>query len=104
MVQSLVALSTIKSEYMVVVEAAKEALWLTELVKEMGIQQSEVQLHYDNHSAIFLEKNKVYHARTKHIDVRFHKIKELVSSSELLLEKIHTSKNAANMLTKPVTT
>ena len=46
----------------------------------------------------------MYHARTKHIDVRFHKIRELVSSGELLLEKVHTSKNAADMLTKPVTT
>ena len=41
---------------------------------------------------------------TKHIDVRFHKIRELVSSGELLLEKIHTSKNASYMLTKLITT
>ena len=54
-------------------------------------------------SAIFYVKNQVFHARTKHIDVRFDKIKELVSSGELLLEKIHTSENAADMLTKPVT-
>ena len=46
----------------------------------------------------------MYHARIKHIDVTFHKIKELVSSGELLLEKIYTSKNAADMLTKPITT
>ena len=45
----------------------------------------------------------MYHARTKHIDVRFHRIRELVSSSELLLKKVHTSENAADMLTKPVT-
>jgi hypothetical protein len=42
--------------------------------------------------------------RTKHIDVRFHKIKELVATVELLLEKIHTSENAADMLKKPITT
>jgi hypothetical protein len=48
-------------------------------------------------------KNQVYHARTKHIDVRFHKIKELVSTGDVLLEKIHTYKNAADILTKPVT-
>ena len=41
--------------------------------------------------------------RTKHIDVRFHKIRELVATGELLLEKIHTSENAADMLTKPIT-
>ena len=46
----------------------------------------------------------MYHARTKQIDVRFHNIRELVSSGELLLEKIPTSKNGADMLTKPVTT
>ena len=46
----------------------------------------------------------MYHAKTKHIDVRFHKTMELVSFGELLLEKIHTFKNAANMLTKSFTT
>ena len=46
----------------------------------------------------------MYHARTKHIDVRFHKIRELVSSDELLLEKVHTSENETDMLTKPITT
>ena len=45
----------------------------------------------------------MYHGRTENIDVRFHKIRELASSNELLLERIRTSKNAADMLTKPVT-
>ena len=89
---------------MVAAEAAKEALWLTGLVKELRIQQGGVSLHCDSQSAIYLAKNQVYHVRTKHIDVRFHKIRELVGTSELLLKKIHTSENAANMLTKPVTT
>jgi hypothetical protein len=46
----------------------------------------------------------VHHARTKHIDVWFYKIKELVTTGERLLEKIHTFENAADMLMKPVTT
>ncbi|RVW46179.1 Retrovirus-related Pol polyprotein from transposon TNT 1-94 [Vitis vinifera] len=110
MIQSLVALSTTESEYMAMVEVAKESLWLTSLVKELGIQQGGVQLYCDSQSAIYLAKNQVYHARTKHIDMRFHKIRELVSSGKLLLEKVHTSENAAdtsenaeNMLTKLVT-
>jgi hypothetical protein len=45
----------------------------------------------------------VYHAKTKHIDVRFHKIGKLVATAELLLEKIHTFENAADILTKPIT-
>jgi hypothetical protein len=103
MIQSTVAMSTTEVEYMAAAEAAKEALWLTGLVKELGIQQGGVSLHCDSQSAIYLAKNQVYHARTKHIDVRFHKIRELVATGELLLEKIHTSENAADMLTKPIT-
>ncbi|KAL8151182.1 hypothetical protein V2J09_020990 [Rumex salicifolius] len=45
----------------------------------------------------------VYHAKMKHIDVRFHKIRKLAASSEILLEKVHMSENRADMLTKPVT-
>lgn len=102
-VQSIVAMSTTEAEYMAVAEAAKEALWLTGLVKELGVEQGGVQLHCDSQSAIYLANNQVYHARTKHIDVRFHKIRELLASRQILLQKVHTSENAADMLTKPVT-
>ncbi|KAE8729042.1 hypothetical protein F3Y22_tig00004004pilonHSYRG00037 [Hibiscus syriacus] len=103
-VQSVVALSTTEAEYMAAAKAAKEALWLTGLVKELGVQQGGVQLLCDNQSAIHLAKNQVYRARTKHIDVRFHKIRELVASGEVLFQKVHTDENAADMFTKPVTT
>uniref|UniRef100_A0A2N9J0X3 CCHC-type domain-containing protein n=1 Tax=Fagus sylvatica TaxID=28930 RepID=A0A2N9J0X3_FAGSY len=96
--------STTEAEYMAVAEAAKEALWLKGLVKELGLNQGGVQMHCDSQSAIYLAKNQVYHARTKHIDVRFHKIRELIVTGDIVLEKVHTSENAADMLTKPVTT
>ena len=102
-VQSTVALSTTEAEYMAVAEAAKEALWLTGLVKELGVEQGGVQLHCDSQSAIYLAKNQVYHARTKHIDVRYHKIRELITSGKILLQKVHTSENTADILTKLVT-
>ncbi|KAE8695213.1 Oxygen-dependent coproporphyrinogen-III oxidase [Hibiscus syriacus] len=100
-VQFVVALSTTEAKYMAAAEAAKEALWLTGLVKELGVQQGGVQLLCDNQSTIHLAKNQVYHARTKHIDVRFHKIRELVASGEILFQKVHTNENAADMFTKP---
>ena len=103
MIQSTVAMSTTEVEYMAAAKAAKEALWLTGLVRELGIQQVGVLLYCDNQSDIYLAKNQVYHVRTKHIDVRFHKIRELVATGELLLEKIHTSENAADILTNPIT-
>jgi hypothetical protein len=103
MIQSTIAMSTTEAEYMVAAETAKEALWLTGLVRELGIQQVGVLLYCDSQSAIYLAKNQVYHARTKHIDVRFHKINELVATDELFVEKIHTFENAADMLTKSIT-
>ena len=50
------------------------------------------------------KKSKVYHAKTKHIDVRFHKIKELMTSGQILLRKVYTLENVVDMLTKVVTT
>uniref|UniRef100_A0A2N9EGT6 CCHC-type domain-containing protein n=1 Tax=Fagus sylvatica TaxID=28930 RepID=A0A2N9EGT6_FAGSY len=102
--QSIVTMSITEAEYMAVAEAAKEALSLKGLVKELGLNQSGVQMHCDSQSAIYLAKNQVYHARTKHIDVRFHKIRELIVTGDIILKKVHTSENAADMLTKPVTT
>jgi hypothetical protein len=102
--QSIIVMSTTEAEYMAVAEAAKEALWLKGLVKEFGLNQSRVQMHCDSQSAIYLAKNQVYHLRTKHIDVRFHKIRELIVTGDIVLEKVHTSENAADMLTKPITT
>ena len=98
-VQSLVAMSNIEAEYMAVVEVAKEALWLKALVKELGLNQGGVQLHCDSQSAIYLAKHQVYHARTKHIDVTFHKIRELTVTGEIVLEKIDILENTADILT-----
>ncbi|KAL0411274.1 UNVERIFIED_CONTAM: Retrovirus-related Pol polyprotein from transposon TNT 1-94 [Sesamum latifolium] len=71
--------------------------------KGTGVEQGGVQLHCDSQSAIYLAKNQVYHARTKHIDVRYHKIRELIASREIIMQKLHTSENAADMLTKQLT-
>ena len=73
-IQSLMAMSTIEVEYMAIIETSKEVVWLAGLMKELDIEQGGVQLHCDSQSAIDLAKNQVYHAKTKHIDVRFDKI------------------------------
>jgi hypothetical protein len=99
----IVAISTTEAEYMAVAEATKEALWLKGLVKELGLNQRGVQMHCDSQSAIYLAKNQVYHARRKLIDVRFHKIRELIVTGDIVLEKVHTPENVADMLTKSVT-
>ena len=61
---------------MVVVEAWKEVLWLRGLVEMFSIIQDLVQIHCDSQSAIYLTKDHRYHKQTKHIDVRYHKIRQ----------------------------
>ena len=98
--QPITALSTTEAEYIGITEEAKEALWLRRLVSEMGVKQCMVVLHSDSQSAIHLTQYPVYHARTKHIDVRYHKVKKLVEEGEVALVKVHTMKNQADALTK----
>ncbi|KAL0322521.1 UNVERIFIED_CONTAM: Retrovirus-related Pol polyprotein from transposon TNT 1-94 [Sesamum angustifolium] len=85
-VQSIVTLSTNEAKYMAVAEAAKEALWLNGLAKELSVEQGGVQLHCDSQSAIYLAKNQVYRARIKHIDVRYQTIRKLIAFGEIILQ------------------
>ena len=75
---SIVAMSTMKPEYMAITEAMKETIWLQGLVDELGIDQNLLKINYDSMRAIYLAKNQVYHARTKHIDIKFHFVREIL--------------------------
>jgi len=70
------SLSTIEMKYIAAIEASKEALWLRGLVETFDIIQDSVQIHYDSQNAILLTKDHMYHKRTKHINVRYHKIRQ----------------------------
>ncbi|GAB2220383.1 hypothetical protein Drorol1_Dr00008032, partial [Drosera rotundifolia] len=98
-----VALSTTEAEYIAATEAGKEMLWIKRFLQELGISQPEYQVHCDSQSALDLSKNAIYHSRTKHIDVRYHWIREVMEQQQLTLVKISTKENPADMLTKIVT-
>lgn len=100
--QSNVALSTTEAEYMAVTEAFKEVIWLQGVLDDLGVVQELLPVHFDSLSAIYLAKNQVHHARTKHIDVRFHFVREILEEEGILLVKIDTKDNPADMLTKVV--
>ena len=61
-----------------------------------------MRIDYDSQSAIFLAKNPAYHSRTKHIDVQYHFVRDMVESMKVLLEKVDTLENVADSLTKSV--
>ena len=101
--QKCVALSTTEAEYIAAGEAGKEMLWLKRFLQELGIKQKDYKVHCDSQSALDLSKNSMYHSRTKHIDIRYHWIREIIDKQLLKLVKIHTKENPADMLTKAVT-
>lgn len=68
-------------------------LWMKRLLQELGFNQEMYVLYCDNQSAIHLNKNPTFHSRSKHIDVRYHWIREVLDEKLLQFEKIHTDKD-----------
>lgn len=100
--QHIVALSTTESKYMALSEAFKEALWLKGFVSELGFEQDDVKVFSDSQSAIHLAKNGGFHERTKHIDTKLHFTRDVIEAGDVIVHKIHTSVNPADLLTKVI--
>jgi NADH:ubiquinone oxidoreductase subunit C len=102
--QAVVVLSTTEVEYMETTHAIKEAIWLQRLCSGIALVQQYVRIDCDRQSAIFLAKNLTYHSKTKHIDIQYHFVRDMVEENKVLMMKVETSKNVANSLTKFVST
>ena len=98
--QRCIALSTTEAEYIAATEVCKEMLWMKEFLQELGLKQENYVVHCDSQSAIHLCKNPMFHSKSKHIDVRYHWIRNVFEEKQLQLQKIHTDDNGADMLTK----
>lgn len=69
-------------------EAAKEAVWLRGLMNELGFDQGAVSVYCDSHGAIALAKNVVFHGRTKHVQVNYHFLTDLITEGWVNVVKI----------------
>nr|GFA93549.1 retrovirus-related Pol polyprotein from transposon TNT 1-94 [Tanacetum cinerariifolium] len=98
--QHVVALSTTEAEYMALTEALKEAIWLRRLLEELGVELNIVAVNCDNQDAIHLSWNHVFHERTKHINVRYHFIREVLGAKTVKILNVGIEHNVANALTK----
>ncbi|KAG8486248.1 hypothetical protein CXB51_019547 [Gossypium anomalum] len=103
--QTTVALSATEAEYMVITEACKEAIWLKGLFSELNEDLQISTVFCDSQSAIFLTKDQMFHERTKHIDVRYHFVRDIIARGDIVVSKISTHENPADMMTKslPIT-
>ena len=99
--QDLVALSSCESEYIALCEAAKEAKWMRGLLIELGhIEPSPAMIWADNQGAMALSKNPEFHKRKKHIDARWHWVREAVEEAVVEVDYVSTGYMAADGFTK----
>lgn len=98
--QRVVATSTTEAEYIAAAEAVKELVWLERLLEEIVHDHPIPALLMDNQGAIRLVENQVLHRRTKHIDVRYHFIREKFNEGLFELTSVSSKDQAADIMTK----
>ena len=92
-----------EAEYVVATKVSKEMIWLQRFMEELGKKQKNNRMYSDIQSDIHLANKSNFHLKTKHIELKYHFIRSVLEDELLKLEKIHTSKNIADMFTKVVT-
>ena len=99
--QPTVSLSTTEAEYRAAAMAAQESTWLIQLLKDLHQPiQYAIPLYCDNQSAIRLAENPVFHARTKHVEVHYHFLREKVLQEEIEMVQVKTEDQVADLFTK----
>ncbi|XP_065635527.1 secreted RxLR effector protein 161-like [Quercus suber] len=100
--QNSVSLSTAKSKYIAARSCCTQLLWMKKLLHDYGIPQETMSVFCDNTSAINLSKNPVQHSKSKHIEICYHFIRDLVEDKIVCLEFIHTDNQKVDIFTKPL--
>ena len=99
--QSSVALSTAEAEYMALASATQEAVWLNKLNSDLNnVSNKSMTLYEDNQSTMCMAKNPKFHGRTKHIDIKYHFVREQVALGEIELKYCQSENMLADILTK----
>jgi hypothetical protein len=99
--QTTVALSSTEAEYIALSEASREAMWLRHLYEELGyIQEKPTLLIGDNNGSIAMAKNPQFHKRTKHVEIRWHWVRNLVQDGLITIKSCRDPEQTADILTK----
>jgi len=99
-----VSRSSTESEYKALANATAELIWVQSLLGELGVPQPKVpSLWCDNIGATYLSANPVFHARTKHIEVDYHFVRQQVADKQLQVRIFSTDDQVADGFTKPLT-
>jgi hypothetical protein len=101
--QSSVALSTAEAEYIALCVAIREAVWLRKLLAYLfGHEMDSTVIHGDNQSCVKLSKNHVFHNKSKHIEIKYHYIRDMVQRKAVHVQYLSTREQVADVFTKPL--
>jgi hypothetical protein len=100
--QQTIATSTAESEYMALFETVRELVWCNKLINELVKHTYTINLGCDNQSTIKLAKNPVMHQRTKHIDIKYHYVRNEIIDHNIKLYYLPSKSMLADILTKPL--
>jgi hypothetical protein len=100
--QNSVALSTAEAEYIAAGHCCAQLLWMRQTLRDYGYKLSKVPLLCDNESAILMADNPVEHSRTKHIDIRYHFLRDHQQKGDIEIAYINTQNQLADIFTKPL--
>ncbi|KAL0364507.1 UNVERIFIED_CONTAM: Retrovirus-related Pol polyprotein from transposon RE1 [Sesamum angustifolium] len=99
--QATVAQSSAEAEYIATAATSNHAIWLRRILEDMGEKQEEpTTIYCDNKSAIAITKNPVQHSRTKHIDIKYHSLREATTRGEIELKYCSTEEQLVDIFTK----
>jgi hypothetical protein len=100
--QNSVALSTTEAEYIVVGHCCAHLLWMRQTLRDYDYKLSKVPLQCDNESAIRMADNPIEHSRTKHIDIRYHFLRDHQQRGDIEIAYVSTHNQLADIFTKPL--
>ena len=98
--QKTVALSSTEAEYMSLSDTSRQLIWVKSLMSELGIELAPIPLFGDNQGSIFLASNPVQEKRIKHIDLRYHFIRDVIKTKQVELFFVEGTQNTADLFTK----
>ena len=101
--QSSVALSTAKAEYIALSVVVREAVWLCKLLTDLFDHEMDYTIiHCDNQSCVKLFENHVFHDRSKHIEIKYHYIRDMVQRKTIHVQYLPTHEQIEDIFTKPL--
>ena len=98
--QTTVAHSSTEAEYMAISDCSRQVSWMRNIFMELGIPLAPIPIYGDNQGSIFIGSNPVQEIRTKHIDIRYHYVRECIARKKIEIFFVPSEDNPADLFTK----